>query len=152
MLSKTKKKREWQQLFMDIAKRFSEKSEDESTKVGAIIVDQDKNVRALSYNGLPRGIRHLKKRQRRKNKYNYFVHAEINVICSAARIGVSTKGCSLYVTMSPCADCARAIIQAGIKEVIVESLKVPERWKESIGIALEMFKEAEVKVIELQKK
>ena len=142
----------WDKTFMEVAKTFAKKSKDRSTKVGAVIVDAHKNVLALAYNGLPRNVTHTSKRRERPLKYLYTSHAEENAICSCARIGIPTEGCSLYVTaMIPCSNCARLIIQAGIKEVIVETMKTPKRWQESTEATLEMFQEADVLIREIEK-
>jgi len=142
----------WDEILMEVAKTFAKKSKDRSTKVGAAIVDANKNVRALAYNGLPRNVTHASERRLRPLKYLYTSHAEENAICSCARIGIPTEGCSLYVTsMIPCSNCARLIIQAGIIEVVVETMKTPKRWRESADAALKMFNEAGVVIREIEK-
>lgn len=136
----------WDKTFIEVARVFATRSEDKSTQVGAVIADSDNNIRAVGYNGLPRGVKDIPERHERPDKYAYFTHAELNVIASSARNGIATKGCKIYVTLFPCSDCARAIIQAGITEVIVEKNKAPKRWMSSIDISKKMFKEAGVKV------
>ena len=140
----SKNQNKWDLTFLNIAEIFSKKSEDWSTKVGAVLVDRDNNVRALGYNGLPRKIKNTYQRQQKPYKYNYFVHAEINVIVAAARSGIATNNCKLYITHFPCADCAKAIIQAGIKEIVVNSPSMPKRWVDSIKHSIIMFRESGV--------
>lgn len=140
----------WDEYFMGLCVEIAKRSKDRSTKVGAIIVGPDKEVRSTGYNGMPRGVNdEVEDRHERPKKYLYAEHAERNAIFNAARAGISTKGCTLYVTSIPeplpiCSDCARAIIQAGITQVIVGSLTAPERWKDSVEAAKEMFHESGV--------
>ncbi len=137
----------WDKYFINICNAVKEKSKDNSTKVGSVIVGPDNEVISVGYNGFPRGIDDdVKERYERPLKYVYFEHSERNAIYNAARIGVSTKNCKIYLTLSPCADCARAIIQSGIKEVILQTKEIPERWKDNCNIATEMLSEAGVAV------
>ena len=83
----------------------------------------------------------------RNMKYPLICHAEENAIMHAARIGVSVKGSTAYVTWPPCTRCARSLIQAGIKEIVYYSnLEIPERWIEDFNISSAMFAEAGVEV------
>ena len=106
----------WTDYFYNIAQQVKEKSKDEWTKVGAVIVGKDKEIVSTGYNSFPRGIVDNKpERQERPEKYFWFEHAERNAIYNAARIGVSTKGCTMYLTCGiPCADCARGIINLSL--------------------------------------
>jgi dCMP deaminase len=89
----------------------------------------------------------LPERQLRPLKYRYFVHAEMNAILNAARIGVATEGCTLYVSdWAPCSSCCRAIIQAGIVRVVHGVADTPERWLEDMSIGRGMLLEAGVKI------
>ena len=127
------KKINWDQYFMTQAYLVAMKSKDESTHCGAIIVDDYNHVISSGYNSFVRGIHDdVPERQERPEKYMWFEHGERNAIYSAAFRGISTKGCKIYVTGIPCADCARGIIQAGIKEVIIEVRKdFGKEWEES---------------------
>jgi len=83
----------------------------------------------------------------REQKYPLICHAEENAIMHAARIGISLKDCSAYVTWPPCSRCARSLIQAGVNEVVFPSdSEIPERWKDDFEIAIGMMEEAGVKV------
>ena len=104
----------WDATFLGLAERFARRSKDPSTKVGCVIVGPDREVRSMGYNGLPRGVEDLAERMERPAKYLWTSHAEENAVAQAARIGVSLKECTAYVTHFPCARCARAMIQAGI--------------------------------------
>jgi dCMP deaminase len=102
---------------------YSMFSKDESTQVGAVIIDPDsKTELSAGWNGLPRGVDdNVSERHERPEKYMWFVHAEENAIANAARNGIRLAGSTLYVTHLPCPSCARKVIQAGIKEVVVFS-------------------------------
>ena len=121
---------EWNRYFFNIAEEVKKKSKDKNTQIGAVIVGKDKEIVSTGYNSFPRGIDDEKEdRQEKPEKYFWFEHAERNAIYNAARIGVSTKGCTIYLTCDiPCADCARGIINAGIikiyaKKGLVQNLK-----------------------------
>lgn len=108
----------WDETFLGLAERFAKRSKDPSTKVGCVIVGPDREVRSMGYNGLPRGVEDTADRMERPAKYLWTSHAEENAVAQAARIGVSLKGCTAYVTHTPCARCARILIQAGISTII----------------------------------
>jgi dCMP deaminase len=137
-------------IFMTMVHLVALGSHDESTKVGAVIVGPDHEVRSTGFNGFPRGVNdHDPARQKRPEKYYWFEHAERNAIYNAARMGLSTKGCVMYTNGVPCADCARAVIQAGITKVVVNERwegQKPEQWVESCQIARVMFEEAGVEL------
>lgn len=144
----------WDELFMTTAYLVAMKSKDESTHCGAVIVDKYNHVVSSGYNSFVRGINDdVPERQERPEKYLWFEHGERNAIYSAAFRGSSTKGCKIYVTGIPCADCARGIIQAGIKEVIIEEREeFGKEWEESCKITLQMFKESGVKLRIMEEK
>lgn len=135
----------WDTYHMGIADTVSRKSKDESTQLGAVIIGPGNEIRSTGYNSFPRGVNDdVPERQERPLKYKWFVHAEANAIFNAARMGTSLLGCKLYCAWPPCPACAQGIIQVGIKEVIVKSLNVPERWAEDMQIAAKMLGEAKV--------
>lgn len=137
----------WDAFFMSLAWVYASKSKDNSTKVGCVIIGPDNEQRSAGYNGMPRGVNDDDvTRYERPRKYRYFEHAERNAIYNAARVGIPLKGCRLYITMMCCSDCARGVIQAGIIEVVVPTLKVPDRWAEDVGVARAMLLEAGVEV------
>lgn len=124
------------------------RSKDRSTKVGAVVLDDDFNLRISGYNGYPRGVNDdVEARQQRPAKYRYTSHAEENCVAQAARIGVSLRGCTLLVTsLFPCATCSRLIIQAGIIRILAPAQPENNRWDEEARFALEMLEEAGVEV------
>ncbi len=142
----------WNEYFFALAKTASLKSKDSSTKVGVVIVGPNNEVRTLGFNGFPRGvIEDVPERQERPAKYLWTEHAERNAIYNAARCGIKLEGCKIYLDWCPCNDCARGIIQSGIKEVWIDgdsdsfnNLELQKRWKEQIDISQDMFKEAGV--------
>src|SRR3989338_2955707 len=140
---------DWDQLFMTMAYLVATKSKDQSTHIGAVIIGPDREVRTTGYNSFPRGINdNVPQRQERPEKYFWFEHAERNAIFNAVRFGASLKGCTLYTNGIPCMDCARAIVQSGIKKVVVDKSwddQNPPEWREHAVRTLQLFKEAGVK-------
>ena len=134
----------WDLRFIDLAIHISEWSKDPSTKVGCVIVGEDREIRSTGFNGFPRGIDDTSERlEDRNQKYPMICHAEENAIMHAARIGVSLKGTMAYVTWPPCSRCSRSLIQAGVSEVIYPSnVQIPDRWQSDFDIASEMMNEA----------
>lgn len=141
--------------FMSLSRAASELSKDRSTKLGAVILGEGFEVRALGYNGFPRGVNdNVEERHERPLKYKWTEHAERNAIYNAARVGTPLEGCRLLLD-SPifiCTDCARAIINVGIKQVVIfrkEDLDEErvKRWSEDELISREMFAEAGVEVV-----
>jgi dCMP deaminase len=143
-------RKSWDQRFMELARSVATWSKDNSTIVGCVIVGPDQEVRSLGYNGFPRGVDdNVEKRRERPEKYFWTEHAERNAIFNAARMGTALKGCRAYVScMFICMDCARALAQAGIAEIICdEPADDPElalRWAEDIKRSTELFHEAGV--------
>jgi len=138
----------WDLRFIDLAIHISEWSKDPSTKVGCVIVGEDREIRSTGFNGFPRGINDTSERlEDRNQKYPMICHAEENAIMHAARIGVSLKGTTAYVTWPPCSRCSRSLIQAGVSEVIYPSnVQIPDRWQSDFKIASEMMNEAGIVV------
>ena len=134
----------WDKRFLHLAKHISEWSKDPSTKVGCIVVGEDREIRSTGFNGFPRGIEDKQERlEDREQKYPMICHAEENAIMHAARIGISLKGTTAYVTWPPCSRCTRSLIQAGVSEVIYpKDLDIPERWQKDFDIASGMMNEA----------
>jgi dCMP deaminase len=134
---------DWPQYYLGFAEHAATKSKD-STQVGAVLVGPEGEVRLTGYNGPPRGVYDLPARRERPNKYLYTSHAEANLVAFAARYGVRTEGCAVFVTHHPCSACSRTLIQAGIKAVIYGpgQTSMPA---EEFEIAAIMFREAGVK-------
>src|SRR3990167_200779 len=109
----------WDEYFLVLCEVIKLKSKDQNTKIGVVIVGKDHEVVSTGYNSFPRGIDdNVPARQERPEKYLWMEHAERNAIYNAARIGVSTKGCTMYMScVMSCPDCARAIINSGIIKI-----------------------------------
>jgi dCMP deaminase len=140
----------WVSYYRQLANTVKLKSKDKYTQIGAVIVGKDGEIVSTGYNSFPRGLDDgLDYRQERPEKYYWFEHAERNAIYNAARIGVSTKGTTMYLSCGlPCADCARGIINSGVKRIFCERVDVTkgELWKESQERSWDMFMETGVKV------
>lgn len=140
----------WVEYFRNLAHQVKLKSKDERTQIGAVIVGKDKEIVSTGYNSFPRGIKdNIRGRQERPEKYFWFEHGERNAIYNAARIGVSTKGCTMYLSCGvPCSDCARGIINAGITRIFCERGGGAKgvKWAESAERSWQMFEEAGVSV------
>lgn len=133
--------------FIGIVRSIAALSKDRSTKVGAVAVGPAGEIRAMGYNGMPRGCDDDKEaRHMRPEKYFWFEHAERNLIYNAARVGTPLEGCILVVSpLFPCMDCARAIIQAGFTAVIMDA-EDNERWTEHKVRAQELFAECGIEI------
>ena len=114
----------WDEYFLGIAMLAARRSKDPSTQVGACIVSQDNIIISTGYNGMPKGCSDDEfpwNREGAETKYPYVVHAELNAILNAN--GRDLRGSRIYVALFPCNECAKAIIQSGIKEVLYLSDK-----------------------------
>lgn len=140
-------KDKWIKRYMDLAREFASWSEDNSTQVGAVIVSDDADIKSWGWNGLPRGVLATEDKFERPEKYFFFEHAERNAIYNATRNGISLKDANIFVTHFPCCDCARAIIQSGVKRVYFISKLTGEKWDQGNKASEQMFKEANIDVI-----
>ena len=115
----------WDRRFMEMAQMISTWSKDPSSKIGAVVVNDEKRIIATGYNGFPRGIDDSEERlNNRDEKYPRIIHAEMNALMNALYNGVSVKGCTLYVYGLPvCPACTKCVIQAGIKRVVIPTSK-----------------------------
>ena len=116
----------WEEYFMGVALLAAERSKDPNTQVGACIVDEQNRILSTGYNGFPHGCSDddfpwNRDEAKGDTKYQFVVHAELNAILNAR--GKSLAGSTLYVGLFPCNECAKAIIQAGVSEVIYLSDK-----------------------------
>ena len=134
----------WDEYFMGVAMLAARRSKDPNTQVGACIVSQDNIIISTGYNGLPNGCSddaYPWERVGEETKYPYVVHAELNAILNAN--GRDLRGSRLYVALFPCNECAKAIIQAGVKEVLylsdkyadTSATRASKRMMDSAGVA-----------------
>ena len=138
----------WQTRYLSLAKEVSTWSKDPSRKIGAVAVGSKGQILAQGYNGFPRGILDSVERYNdRPTKYRLVVHAEMNVIYNATFNGVSLDGASLYVYGLPvCSECAKGVIQVGIREVkVMTDEVVPDIWEQSWAFTALMFDEVGVR-------
>ena len=140
------KQLKWDERYLDLAAGIAGWSKDPSRKIGAVAVGSKGNVLAQGFNGFPRGISDSSDRyDDRTRKYELVVHAEMNVIYNASYNGVSLDESTLYVHGLPaCSDCAKGIIQVGIKRVVMRDQEIPTLWQQSWTKTEEMFNEAGV--------
>jgi dCMP deaminase len=140
---------EWDRRFLDLARHVGKWSKDQSRQVGCVIVGPSREIRAIGYNGFPRGADDSPDslRNSRPNKYLWTEHAERNAIYQAARVGITVSGCTMYLPWFPCMDCARAIVQVGISRLIALQPDVSEEtWGEQFLAAKELLDEASVEI------
>ena len=141
----------WDDYFMSVALLSGKRSKDPSTQVGACIVNRNNVIESIGYNGLPKGCSDdefpwNKEGEVLNTKYLFVVHAELNAILNAK--GKDLSNCKIYVALFPCNECAKAIIQSGIKEVIylsdkyatLESTLASKKMLTSAGVKLTQFK------------
>jgi dCMP deaminase len=135
--------------FMGVVQAIAAMSKD-TTKVGALILDDDCNILSVGFNGMPRGVSDdVLERKERPEKYYWTSHAEENAIAQAARLGARLIGSTMLVsTLHPCTSCTRMIIQAGIKKVYAPLPTEGEhnKWYEEAKRSSQMFDEAGVVV------
>lgn len=139
----------WDQYFMGIAHLSSYRSKDPSTQVGACIVNANKRIVGIGYNGLPKGCEDdvfpwEREGEFLDTKYPYVVHAELNAILNSTR---RLDGCTIYVSLFPCNECAKAIIQSGIKELVYEDDKYAHT--DAVQASKRMLQAAGVKLRQL---
>ena len=140
----------WDEYFMGIALLSAKRSKDPSTQVGACIINKDKRIIAIGYNGFPKGIKDTKKRLNDKElKRAISLHAEESAILNAK---CNVEDCKIYIYgLCCCSHCAALIIQSGIKEVYYKLSEKgeSEHWLANTELARKMLKEAKIKVYKL---
>ncbi len=140
----------WDEYFMGVAMLSAMRSKDPNTQVGACIVNKEKRIVGVGYNGFPTGCSDEDLPWQRDGewfdtKYPYVCHAELNAILNS--IGGDLKGCTLYVALFPCNECAKAIIQAGIKKIVYLSDKYKDT--DSTKASKRMLSQAGIELVEM---
>ena len=148
----------WDEYFMGVAILASQRSKDPSTQVGACIVDGDKRILSTGYNGFPQGCSDdafpwNRDESQGETKYQFVVHAELNAILNAS--GKKLSGSVLYVGLFPCNECAKAIIQSGISEVIylsdkyhnTPSMSASRRMLDAAGVKYRQIKPSKASIV-----
>ena len=136
----------WDEYFMGVALLSGERSKDPNSQVGACIVSEDKRILSIGYNGTPKGcsddeIPWEREGKYAETKYPYICHGELNAILNYT--GTTLKNSTIYVALFPCNECAKAIIQAGIKEVIYKDDKYADT--DSVKMSKKLFEMGNVK-------
>ena len=140
----------WDVRFLKLAQHIASWSKDPSTKVGCVIVGPDREIVSTGYNGFPRGVSDDSSRYDDRNtKLHLICHAEENAVAHAARIGVSLRNTTAYVTWPPCPRCARSLVQAGVTKVVHQEAELPERWVEQMNWSFQLLDEADVDVVSI---
>ncbi|WP_455387593.1 deoxycytidylate deaminase [Petrachloros mirabilis] len=146
----------WDRHFLQLCRDHARMSKDPSTKVGAVIVGPDREIRSTGFNGFPRGIVDSEERLGvRETKLKLVVHAEMNAILSAARVGIPVKGCCLYLVATdasgqvwggpPCVRCTVEVIQSGITEIVSYPKRmIPSKWHDDLLLAESLLDEARI--------
>ena len=142
----------WDEYFMGVAMLTGMRSKDPNTQVGACIVSEDHKILSMGYNGLPRGCSDDEFPWGREgdpldNKYFFTTHSELNAILNYRGGNISLEGSTIYVSLFPCNECAKAIIQAGIKEVIYDcdkyadtaGVKASKRMMDAAGVRYHQY-------------
>ena len=143
----------WDEYFMGIAILSSMRSKDPTTQVGCCIVDSNNRIVSVGYNGFPNGISDDEfpwskdKEDPLDNKYVYVVHAELNAILNSKK---DLNGCKIYTSLFPCCECAKAIIQSGIKKVIYQDEKGPGHYSQDASAR--MFRAAGIETKKIDKR
>lgn len=149
----------WDEYFMGVAKLSSLRSKDPNTQVGCCIVNQNKKIVAVGYNGMPMGCKDsdfpwaIKEGSLEETKYAYVVHAELNAILNSTQ---HLNGCTIYVSLFPCNECSKAIIQSGIKEIVYADDKyygtptsiASRRMLEASGVKIRQVEDIQIRVNE----
>ena len=148
----------WDDYFMGVALLAAERSKDPSTQVGACIVDRDNRILSTGYNGFPQGCSDEDFPWNRdsslgETKYNFVVHAELNAILNSR--GKSLVDSRLFVTLFPCHECAKAIIQTGVKEIVylsdkyvgTESENASKRMLDAAGVKYTQIKPTKAQLV-----
>lgn len=139
---------DWDWRYLELAEFVGRWSKDPSRKVGAVIVGPDRALRSVGYNGFPRRIDdNDTARIERPAKYYWTEHAERNAIYQAAKVGVPLENCTMYLPWYPCIDCARAIVQTGIKRLVAHPPDLGDsQWGEQFAISRQLLEEAAIEV------
>ena len=148
----------WDDYFMGVSLLAADRSKDPSTQVGACIVSDDNRILSTGYNGFPQGCSDddfpwNRDTSKGETKYNFVVHAELNAILNAG--GKSLVGSRIFVSLFPCHECAKAIIQAGVKEVVylsdkyngTESDNASKRMLNAAGVKLTKMKPTKAQIV-----
>jgi len=138
----------WMIRFMRVAKEVGSWSKDPSSKIGAVIVNENRRILATGYNGFPKTIADDDRLNVKEEKYPLIIHAEMNAILNALKNGVPVDGATIFVYGLPvCSECAKSVSQSGISKVVVMQPDENSRWfSEWTKKSLPLFQESNIKV------
>lgn len=140
----------WNQRFMNLAREVSTWSKDPSSQVGCVIVDDNKRILGTGYNGFPSRIEDDSRLETKEEKYPIIIHSEMNCLLTCLNNGVSVKNSTIFVYKHPiCPNCAKHLIQAGLKSVVIKKVVGLNNWNEDWKLSSKLFTEAGISVLEL---
>lgn len=142
----------WTHYFISLAFLIAQRSLDESTKCGAVVVAKDNTILSVGYNGPPRGCDDSLVPQTRPEKYLWFLHAEEAAIVNAARSGICLKGATFYITGAPCARCVRKMISVGAEKIIFGGVNAKCVDKEDEKAIRDMMKDRDIEMVKIDGK
>lgn len=147
----------WDRRFLDLAEHISCWSKDPRTKVGAVAVSDEKQILSIGWNGFPRSIEDNTERlSNRDTKNSIMVHAEMNCIYNATHNGISLKDATIYVSgtngIPVCSECAKGIIQVGIKRIVMPYANpdVHDYWQKSAWLSRTLCREANITIDQIE--
>ncbi len=140
--------------FLKLAKYQANLFSKDTTKVGCIFIDKENfSILSCGYNGFIRGAPESDVRWTRPEKYTFVIHAELNAIINAARCGIKLDKSIVFVTMFPCSECMKALLQVGISVLVtIEPNMIDSKWSESFKVSQIMLKESNIKTMLFNKK
>ena len=146
--------KKWADRYLSICNEVASWSRDPSTQVGAVVVGDKGQILSQGYNGFPRNIRDNANRYNdKKRKYELIVHAEMNAIYNATLNGQSLQGSTMYIFgLGVCHECAKAIIQVGITQVVAQCKEIKPGWEDSCNLTKKLFEEAGIDYLLEEKK
>ena len=151
----------WHNHFLQMALLNAKLSKDPSTQVGAIITSEDNHLISAGFNGFPRGIADTEERLNNRDiKLSLVVHAEMNGLLAAAKLGIKLKNSTLYIVATnkdgliwggpPCRNCVKHVIQAGISKIVTyERKNVPSKWENDLNFSMDVIKEVGIEYKEI---
>lgn len=132
----------WNEYFMNIAESVSLRSKDPNTRVGSVLVDENKHIIGTGYNGFPPGYPESEELWQKPQKYTIVIHSEVNAIIHSVK---SPKNCTIFTTLYPCKECCKVIAAAGIKNIIYKDDRYKtleaELFLKNSGISIKQYLE-----------
>lgn len=153
------KQETWDRHFLALALQHARMSKDPNTQVGCFVVGPDREVLSAGFNGFPRGIADDSRLHHKETKLKLIVHAEMNAVLAAARLGIRLRGATIYVACTdrsgavwggpPCTRCTVELIQVGISRVVAYPQKKVSSWTEDLNLARSLLQTTGIKYEDL---